>query len=287
MPSIDKNIIEYLGESISDARSVGGGCIANARIITTASGKHYFLKSLDGNEGMFQKEANGLKELSKANEIAVPLVILVGDNFLLLECIEQGERKNNFFELFGHSLARLHRFTNDSFGFFEDNFIGASPQYNLAKGEELSDWDSFYFNKRLLPQLHMAEKQGLSSKELTQGIISLESKLPSILSGSQEEPSLLHGDLWGGNYMCDLQGEAVLIDPAVYYGHREADLAMTKMFGGFSPAFYDAYQSEYPLKEGWEYRENLYLLYHYLNHLNLFGSGYYSQSMALINFYIK
>jgi fructosamine-3-kinase len=113
-----------------------------------------------------------------------------------------------------------------------------------------------------------------------------EDKIESILEGSDAKPSLLHGDLWSGNFMTDEKGDACLIDPAVYYGHREADLAMTKLFGGFSQSFYDSYNDTFPLSEGWKYRENIYMLYHVLNHLNLFGSGYYAHALSLMKYYI-
>ena len=121
---------------------------------------------------------------------------------------------------------------------------------------------------------------------MRKGISKLENKISEIIGDTNEKPSLLHGDLWGGNYMVDETGSAVLIDPAVYYGHREADLGMTKLFGGFGSEFYQSYNEEFPLQDGFEYRENIYKLYHVLNHLNLFGVGYYSQAMSLIKYYV-
>jgi fructosamine-3-kinase len=135
-------------------------------------------------------------------------------------------------------------------------------------------------------QLQLAENFDNSTPELRKGISKLEDKLEDIIGNSKEKPSLLHGDLWGGNFMIDEKGSAVLIDPAVYYGHREADLGMTKLFGGFSSEFHKSYNEIFPLEDGYEYRENIYKLYHVLNHLNLFGGGYYSQAISLIKFYI-
>jgi len=223
---------------------------------------------------MFRCEANGLKELSKAQCLRVPQVIAVEDDFLLLEYIPQGIRTNHFFKEFGQSLARLHRFQSDRFGFYEDNFIGATPQLNIPNREEEKDWVAFYFNKRLLYQYKLAEKNGYVTPRMKSSFSKLEARIDFILQGSEEPPCLLHGDLWSGNYLCDKNGKSVLIDPAVYYGHREADLSMTKLFGGFPQDFYDAYHQEYPLPCGWQYRENIYKLYHILNHLNLFGTGY-------------
>jgi len=283
---IFRQIEDFLGEAIVSKQSVGGGCIADAKTITTTSGKRWFIKTQLVNETMFSKEANGLIELGNAQCIRVPKVVLSDARFLLLEYIDQGIKTSNFFTDFGYSLAKMHQHTGAEYGFYEDNYIGASPQYNQAQGGEKHDWAEFYFQKRLLPQLQMAEKNGEATTELRQGISKLESKIGQILSGSNEPPSLLHGDLWGGNYLCDHQERAVLIDPAVYYGHRETDLAMTKMFGGFSAEFYGSYQQAFPLADGWEYREKVYLLYHYLNHLNLFGRGYYETCIRLIDFYL-
>jgi len=279
-------IESFLGEAIISSNSIGGGCIADSRIIKTETGKSYFLKTLAGATNMFLKEANGLMELAKPKCIRIPKVVLADESFLLLENIEQSGKTDDFFKNFGKAFAKMHQHTSDKFGFFEDNFIGATEQFNIALGSEKTDWIEFYYQKRLLPQLTFAQRNGYATNELTNAIIKLENLMPKILDGSEEQPTLLHGDLWGGNYLCDKNGDAVLIDPAVYYGHREADLAMTKMFGGFSHEFYQSYREEYPLTEGWEYRENIYLLYHYLNHLNLFGTSYYGKCMQLLTGYM-
>ena len=204
----------------------------------------------------------------------------------MLEFIEQGPKPENFFREFGAVFAQMHRYTAAYYGFFEDNFIGSTPQYNMAEGTERTNWAEFYTSKRLLPQINLAKQNGLLSSALNHKLEQLFVKIPEILKGSEEPPTLLHGDLWGGNFLCDKQGKVVLIDPAAYYGHREADLAMTKMFGGFSPEFYKSYQQHFPLAPRWEYRENLYLLYHQLNHLNLFGSSYLDGSFRLIDYYL-
>jgi fructosamine-3-kinase len=281
-----QQIESFINETITSAQSVSGGCVADAKVITTKSGKRFFLKTQSGGDGMFLKEAHGLQELAKAQCIRVPKVVLADKNFLLLEFIEQGSKPENFFWEFGASFARMHRFTSAHFGFYEDNFIGSTPQYNVAEGIERTNWAGFYMNKQLLPQINLAKQNGLLSKGLNDKLQQLLDKIPEILADSIEEPSLLHGDLWGGNFLCDSKGKAVLIDPAVYYGHREADLAMTKMFGGFSPEFYKSYQQHFPLAPRWEYRENLYLLYHQLNHLNLFGSSYLEGAFRLIDYYL-
>lgn len=235
---------------------------------------------------MFLKEANGLIELKKAKAIKVPDVILAEKDFILMEFINSSSRSKSFFKDFGIKFSQMHKYSSPGFGFYEDNYIGANPQENIPAKDEEKDWIEFYFNKRILYQYKLAEKNGYSTNELRKGIFKLENKIEEILSGSEEPPSLLHGDLWSGNYMVDENGDACLIDPAVYYGHREADLGMTKLFGGFSSEFYNAYNENFPLPDGAGYRENLYKLYHVLNHLNLFGRGYYSQAISLVYYYL-
>lgn len=279
---MDRDKLEQLiGEKLTGESSVGGGCIADSRIISTETGQKYFLKQGFSN-GMFLSEANGLRELDRAKAIRVPKVIDAGEDYLIMEHIGQGPRKAGFFQEFGQQFARLHQFAGSEFGFYEDNFIGSTPQKNIPSGEEARDWGKFYWNKRLMFQFRLAEENGYADKQLRRLFQSLENEYDKILEGSAEPPALLHGDLWGGNYMSDENGDPVLIDPAVYYGHREADLAMTKLFGGFTSEFYKAYHETYPLNEGLEKREPLYLLYHVLNHMNLFGAGYYSQSIRLL-----
>ena len=284
---IKTRIEEKLGSKIKSFSSLSGGCISDAYKVTTNNGSNFFLKfNPSASNDMFIKEANGLKELAKANAIRIPEVLRFDEDYILLEYIPTGSRKKNFFEEFGKSFAEMHKFTSDSFGFYEDNYIGSNPQKNIPNEIEKTSWANFYFNKRILYQFQLAEKLGNSTPELRKGISKLESKIEEIIGDSNEKPSLLHGDLWGGNYMVDENGNAVLIDPAVYYGHREADLGMTKLFGGFSSEFYRSYNETFPLEDGHEYRENIYKLYHVLNHLNLFGGGYYSQALSLIKFYI-
>ena len=275
-------IIEnWANDRIIQKISVGGGCISRAERLVMKSGRSYFLKSGSGN-GMFIKEADGLRELAKSGIIRIPEVLLVDDSFILMEFIGTGLKKTGFFESFGRQFARLHRYHAERFGFYKDNYIGNSPQKNVSGDNEAYSWPLFYLNKRLLFQLNLSEIKGYATEKLRKGFHLLENKIETILSGSGEEPSLLHGDLWGGNYFSDERGNVVLIDPAVYYGHREVDLAMTKLFGGFSAEFYNAYHDEFPLKDGFEYREDIYKLYHVMNHLNLFGSGYYSQAERLL-----
>lgn len=284
---IKAKIEANLESKIKSLTSLSGGCISDAFKITTEEGKKYFLKyNSSVSNDMFIKEAHGLLELDKANAIRIPKVLGYDEDYILLELILSGNKNKNFFEDFGYRFAEMHKYSFDNFGFYEDNYIGSNPQINIPDEKEKSSWVIFYFNKRILYQLQLAEKLGNSTSELRKGISKLENKIQEIIGDTQEKPSLLHGDLWSGNYMVDEYGNAVLIDPAVYYGHREADLGMTKLFGGFSSEFYRAYNETFPLEDGYEYRENIYKLYHVLNHLNLFGGGYYSQALSIIKFYI-
>jgi protein-ribulosamine 3-kinase len=276
-----------LGAAIIKAESISGGCISNAYKIKTEDKKTFFLKINNSTPpDMFETEAHGLDELRKPGVIRVPAAEIFSDNYIVTEYIETGRKSRRFFEDFGRNFAELHYHQGGIFGFYEDNYIGSNRQLNKPESEEDEDWTEFYFKKRLLFQLRLCERNGYATQELINYFNEIENKISYILAGSEEDPSLLHGDLWSGNYMVDEKGNACLIDPAVYYGHREADLAMTKLFGGYPEAFYKSYEENYPLKEGWEYRENIYKLYHVLNHLNLFGTSYYPQAVSLIRFYL-
>ncbi len=282
------NKIEILlSEKIKISKPVSGGCINDALIIITEKGNKYFLKfNLSANKDMFLKEANGLIELKKPGVIRIPNVISAGNDYLLLEVIEQCNIGKTFWEDFGRGFAKLHKYLGRQFGFFEDNYIGSSPQLNIPDEKEKTNWCEFYFNKRLLFQFRLAEKNGYTDSILISAFAKLEKNICKILGNELNTPSLLHGDLWSGNFISDENGNAYLIDPAVYYGNREADLAMTKLFGEFDPVFYQAYNEVFPFDDGYQYRENIYKLYHILNHLNLFGSGYYRQVLRMINFYL-
>jgi fructosamine-3-kinase len=282
---VKNKLEEILGEEARVISGIGGGSIADSNIIETSSGKRFFLKT-GFSSSMFINEANGLKELRKPGCIKIPEVIAADRDFLLLELVTPGPRIKNFWKVFGRQFAEMHKFTARSYGFYENNYIGATPQMNIPSESEQNNWVEFYLNKRLGFQIELAEKNGYGTPELKRAFSKLAEKIDTILEGSEESPALLHGDLWSGNYITGSEGEPVLIDPAVYYGHREADLAMTYLFGGFSNEFYKAYNEAYPLKDGWEYRLNIYKLYHVLNHLNLFGTGYYGQALRLMEYYL-
>ena len=253
--------------------------------LRTASNRRFFLKQGPASK-TYACEAHGLEELRKAGVIAVAEVVSVGSQHILTTYIEPHSPQAGVFERFAEQLAHLHRFQASQYGFYEDNFIGASPQLNRPTAQEAEDWAEFFYHKRLRYQFQRAQQQNRVSSQLQRGFEQLSLRIGDILGACTEAPCLLHGDLWAGNFICDEQNRAVLIDPAVYYGQREADLAMTKLFGGFSPRFYEAYQANYPLAPDWQEREPIYLLYHLLNHLNLFGRSYLSAAEELVGRYL-
>jgi len=286
MPDIQQKIEDFAGEKIVNSHSIGGGSIASTQWMETESGRRFVLKTGAQDKKMFPCEANGLRELEKAEAIHIPHVYLAEEDFLLMDYVEAAPQKKDFWEQFGRRFAKMHRYRGGQYGFHEDNFIGHTEQKNIAGKHQQQDWKAFYFEKRLLYQYNLAESRGLASPKLTKGFREIESKIDDIIGDSAEYPALLHGDLWSGNFIVDEKGEPCLIDPAVYYGQREADLAMTKVFGGFSPRFYDAYEEAFPLPPGHRQRENIYKLYHILNHLNLFGAGYLGQAEGLLWSYL-
>ena len=274
---ITGKVEEHIKSKIVTATSLSGGCIAQSYRLDLQCGKTLFVKTHPTQD--FTKEANGLNELRKACAVAVPRVVLHAKNFLLLEWIASGRKSTHFFKDFAVKFAQLHRYTSERFGFYEDNYIGSMPQKNTPLME---NWSEFYHQHRLLFQIKVAEKKGYTTARLTQAFTAMEKKLPRLMAGSENTASLLHGDLWSGNYMVGENGEAVVIDPAVYYGNREADLAMTMLFGGFPGEFYEEYHKEYPFAPNYEKRIDLYKLYHILNHMNLFGVSYRNQALHMM-----
>lgn len=272
---------------------VGGGCIADSQIATFADGSSVFVKSSASAPDMFPREAEGLAALAEAGAIPVPQVLAVDSEALVLEHIRQASRKPGFFESFGRDFARLHRFHGPACGFRHDNYIGSTRQLNQplhgawqAKPDpgDGSDWPEFFIERRLRFQAQLAVERG-HGKDLLQLLDRAEARFNELLCAAIEAPGILHGDLWGGNFIVNENGGACLVDPAVYFGHREADLAMTRLFGGFEPVFYEAYNDERPLVAGHGERLPIYQLYHLLNHLNLFGSGYYRQCENILQRY--
>jgi fructosamine-3-kinase len=277
----------YLHEEIRQVRSVGGGCIAEAWRATLQSGRRLFVKTHVNGADMFRKETSGLRELAKSGAFTIPEVVGCGEDFLILEEIRSAPRPADFMATFGRQFAQLHRFGGTAFGFFENNYIGASVQKNTPALSNPSAWPEFFYEYRLLFQYRLAERNGLADSQMGALMAKLETRIHHYLDGTDEAPALLHGDLWSGNYLVGSQGEPCLIDPAVYYGHREADLAMTRLFGGFDEAFYQSYHEAYPLMPQADERVELYQLYHLMNHLNLFGASYYPSCIRLLEKYGK
>lgn len=267
---------------IASEEVVSGGSIHAARRLLLTDGRRFFCKSGEGHAalpGIFEAEAAGLDALRRAGVFRVPELVVASPDFLLLEAIVLRGPGAGFFVDFGQKLARLHREARaEKFGFAQDNFLGASPQSNGWR----ATWSEFWRDARLGPQLAMLRHQGIRDKELESLGDRLMDRLPEWLSEVNEAPSLLHGDLWAGNFLSDEKGQPVLVDPAVYYGHREAELAMTRLFGGFSADFYQAYEEAWPLAPGAEERGKIYELYHLLNHYNLFGASYRGACLAIL-----
>ena len=266
---------------ISEIQSVGGGCINEACSLQTNAGK-YFIKYNSAAEfpGIFEKEAAGLEILANTKTLDIPNVIGSAKTsqyvYLLLHYIETGVSSRNFWNDFGTKLAGLHRNTNEYFGLDYDNYIGSLVQKNNSH----TDFFSFFISERIEPQLKEARNKGAFSQSETRYFDSLFNSLHNIIP--VERPSLIHGDLWSGNYLVTTDGSPCLIDPAVYYGHREADIAMTQLFGGFKPDFYGAYNQAWPLEKGWQKRMDIFNLYPLLVHVNLFGGSYARQVLQII-----
>lgn len=272
---------------ISDISPVSGGSINRAEKLETDKGI-FFLKWNDSKPAnMFDAEVHGLQLLTKKQDfIRIPEIIdYNGDEnsvpgYLLMEYIEPYRGGNEAASEFGTNLARMHNITSGQFGLERNNYIGSLPQSNTKH----ENWTEFFIRERIEPQLKIAiDSRKLNSTDL-KGWERLSSKLESIFPVSKA--SLLHGDLWGGNYFFDRNGTAVLIDPAVYYGHHEMELAFTKMFGGFSPDFYDSYAIEMEMAQGFQQRIPVYNLYPLLVHVNLFGGSYTSQVSSFLKSYL-
>ena len=280
--SIKEKLKKDYGISIENERSVSGGSINRAYRISTSEGDLFLKYNDSAPEDFFRKEANGLKLLaSAATDLRIPEVIASSPpsgnspGFLVIEFIESGRSGSG--EAFGAALADLHQTDADEFGLNTDNYIGSLPQSNTKH----TDWATFFSEERIRPMLQMAIDSEKMDGDSIKKWSSIEGKLDNLMP--EITPRLIHGDLWSGNYLFDAEGRAVLIDPAVYYGHPEMDLAFSKMFGGFSPDFYKGYESVSSLENGFEERVPLYNLYPLLVHVNLFGGHYISQANGVLN----
>ncbi|MBI1175170.1 MAG: phosphotransferase [Sideroxydans sp.] len=265
---------------LAHATPIGGGDINAAFRLQGKDGTRYFAKINDARRlPMFAAEAQGLEALARTQAIRVPRPVAHGtsgkQSYLILEHLELNAHGNA--HLLGEQLAALHRNTAEQFGFAHDNFIGSTAQPNAWH----SNWITFLRERRLGFQLQLAQDNGHGGKLQDLGAALLE-RLPVFFAGHTPQPSLLHGDLWSGNHAFLAEGTPAIFDPAAYYGDREADLAMTELFGGYPADFYAAYRTCWPLDEGYAVRRELYNLYHILNHANLFGGGYARQAEGMM-----
>lgn len=279
-----ESLSEVLGKTVVPLKitALSGGSINRATKVILREGT-FFVK-WNHKTAMFDKEIHGLQLLHNTGAVNVPNVIGLSEidkySFLVLSYISPGIKSGIFWENLGLSLAALHRISADFYGLEEHNFIGSLPQSNAQN----SDWVQFFIKERLLPLINRAFDRKLLRKVHVQLFDNLYLKLPEILS--VEPGSLLHGDLWNGNILAAQTGEAVLIDPAVYFGNREMDLAMTRLFGGFDPLFYDTYLEDFPCSTGLEDRMEVYNLYPLLVHLNLFGEGYLGEIELILKRFV-
>lgn len=277
-------LAEALDRDIRDARPISGGDIGESFCVSLDDGTRVFAKRYgEGPSEMPEAEARGLRWLAEAETIRIPAVLATrtaSPALIVLEWIDIGTPAQDFDEELGRALARLHATGADKFGFERDNFIGRLPQSNRAH----ESWVAFYAEERIANQLRRAAESGRVSSKFEQRTHALLERLPE-LAGPAECPARLHGDLWSGNLIVAADGSPCLIDPAVHGGHREMDLAMMKLFGGFSERVFDAYHEYQPLAPGFEERIPLWQLYPLLVHVNLFGGSYVDSAERVLRRY--
>jgi len=264
--------------AVKGSQPVGGGCINAGVVLTTGSGRTFFLKTNhQAPADMFEREAQGLQALAVEGGPRLPVPYLYGENYLLLEDLAPAPRRVDYWPEFGRRLAALHRHTSDRFGFPQDNYIGSTLQPNTPS----ADGYEFFADRRLLYMARLARQAGLLSQEQVRQVERLASRLPELVP--EQPASLIHGDLWSGNAITDSAGFPAIIDPAAHYGWAEAELAMTALFGSFPQVFYWSYEEARPLEPGYRERFPIYNLYHLLNHLVLFGSGYLGDVLRILD----
>ncbi len=267
-----RQVSELLGSEVLAVHAVSGGCISDAYHCQLTDKREVFVKhNNDCDTSLFATEAQGLTWLAEANALPVPMVLGHGDDFLALEYVEPGAPVADFDERLGRGLAKLHRFGASTFGWTQDNFLATLPQDNHSEGR----WSTFYSERRLRPLVRLAIDKGLAPPSWNQRFEAVFTRMHQLV-GPTEPPSRLHGDLWSGNLHRSKDGSPMLIDPAVYGGHREIDLAMLSLFGSPSRRFYVAYDEAWPRSDGYKERVPLYQLYPLLAHVNLFGGSYVS-----------
>ena len=281
---MQNGIVNFLSSSLNskilNVSPISGGCINECYKLTT-NRESYFVK-LNKKFNPFVEEQKGLDILRETKTFLIPKVLLIGKyedySFLLMEYVESENQSSNFWNDFGKKLAALHKISNESFGFDHNNYIGSLQQINTWHANSIE----FFINCRLIPQLELLND--INDNQFFKSFDALFNILNEILPDGK--PSLLHGDLWSGNYMVGKNGNPAIVDPAVYYGFREADIAMSKLFGGFANQFYDTYNENFPLEINWQSRVQVWNLYPLLVHANLFGSSYLNQVKSIIKNYI-
>ncbi|MCW9708703.1 fructosamine kinase family protein [Fodinibius salsisoli] len=281
--TVRQSLEQALEADVSSATSVSGGSINKAARITLSDHRQCFLKwNSHADPAMFVKEEKGLQLLRSADtQVVIPEVYAIGTTedgigWLAQEYLQEGNAQSNSAEIFGKELAALHQHKAQQFGLDHDNYIGRLPQSNSCH----DSWVSFFIRERMEPQLQMAVDAHKLDSHAVAHFENMYEELPDIFP--EESPSLLHGDLWGGNYFYDEKDRPCLYDPAVYYGHREIELAFTHLFGGFSSAFYQSYEQHFPLEPGFADRKDIYNLYPLLVHTNLFGGSYARQVQSIV-----
>jgi fructosamine-3-kinase len=276
-PSLRHQLEDVLNGALINVQNISGGCINQVAQVETAHGPAFVKWHLKAPPQMMTLEAAGLRAIAATQAIRTPQVLHVAEAnaetpaFLLLEWIENTLPRHTkyFARRLGEELAALHHVTTDKFGLDDNNYIGETPQLNTPH----ASWPAFYRQCRLQPQIELARRRGHLSPTREALLNRVDERLEVLLAGLDSRPSLLHGDLWSGNSLC-AEDQPVLIDPAIYYGEREMEIAYCQLFGGFDAEFYKAYHAAFPLQDGYEARRPLHQLYHLLNHLNHFGESY-------------
>lgn len=268
-------------DTVGGAVAVAGGSISRSVRVDSDRGPVFLKLERRERADMLVAETEALAALRDTGAVAVPAVLGCGiaddHAYVAVEWIDFGQKTPSAERSLGDALARLHRTSASEFGWHRDNYIGSTPQRN----DRRDDWPGFFRDMRLARQLALARQRGLPADDVELGDALLE-RIASLLEGHEPRPSLLHGDLWGGNWGAARDGTPYLYDPAAYFGDRETDIAMTRLFGGFGREFYAAYEAAWPLPRGVERRAELYNLYHLLNHFNLFGGAYAAQVAAAL-----
>ena len=280
--SIAEHIEQTTGQyfSVGQQQVMSGGSINAAFLLTGNDGQQYFVKTnRTGQKAMFEAEARGLQEIASSNTLKVPQLVCFGENqvqsYIVLEYLDMAGQADQ--RLLGEQLAAMHQNTAEQFGWEINNTIGATFQSN----DWMDNWLSFWSEQRLGFQLQLAAQNGYGGELQSLGE-KLLVEMPKLFTGREIKASMLHGDLWGGNVAGLKDRTPVIFDPAFYYGDREADLAMTYVFGGFGPDFYASYQNAFPLDDGFVVRKTFYNIYHIINHLNLFAGGYHGQAIYML-----